>query len=113
MYPYPGAIATTGPPSSPHDYVSVAVPALFLAHGDCDTLVIPADARAFAEHLRTTSHQPVAYAELPGGHHCFDLFHSLRCEAVVDGVARFLEATVGLTAPDPSVVDRQCPPARS
>ena len=32
---------------------------------------------------------PVVYAELPGGHHTFDLFHSIRFEAVVDGVEAF------------------------
>ncbi|MFD0531491.1 hypothetical protein ACFQ1I_40755 [Kitasatospora arboriphila] len=29
------------------------------------------------------------YAELPGAQHAFDLFHSLRFEAVVDGVEVF------------------------
>lgn len=101
MYPYPGAIATHGPPSSPHDYVTPDAPPFFVAHGGNDTLVIVDDARTFVEHLRTTSRRPVVYAELPGGQHCFDLFHSLRCEAVIHGVLRFLRAVVAPTA-DPS-----------
>jgi hypothetical protein len=31
----------------------------------------------------------VVYAELPGAQHAFDLFHSLRFEAVVDGIEAF------------------------
>ena len=99
MYPYPGAIARRGPASSPHDYVTDAAPPFFLAHGGNDTLVIAEDGRRFAEHLRAAAHQPVVYAELPGGQHCFDLFHSLRCEAVIDGVPRLLPAMVE-PAPD-------------
>jgi acetyl esterase/lipase len=96
MYPYPGPIAIDGPPSSPHEYVTAGAPPLFVAHGGGDTLVIPEDARAFARQVHRTSQQPVAYAELPGGQHCFDLFHSLRCEAVIDGVTRFLVASAAL-----------------
>jgi acetyl esterase/lipase len=112
MYPYTGPIATHGPPSSPHDYVTNRAPPLFLAHGHNDTLVIPEDSRAFAQHVQRTSRRPVAYAELPGGQHCFDLFHSLRCEAVIDGVTRFLAATAGATFPvgRPSPAERP-PPA--
>ena len=47
------------------------------------------DARVFVEQLRNTSSSPVVYAELPGGQHSFDLFHSLRFEAVVDGIEAF------------------------
>jgi acetyl esterase/lipase len=35
------------------------------------------------------SSNPVVYAELPGGQHAFDLFHSPRFEAVVDGIEAF------------------------
>jgi hypothetical protein len=31
----------------------------------------------------------VVYAELPGAQHAFDLFHSLRFEAVVDAIEAF------------------------
>ena len=34
--------------------------------------------------------QPVAYAELPGAQHAFDVFPSIRCAHVVRGVDRFL-----------------------
>ena len=41
------------------------------------------------ELLRSESKNPVVYAELPKGQHNFDLFHSFRSEAVVDGIEAF------------------------
>lgn len=60
-----------------------------MAHGDHDTVVPVGNARAFAEKLRATSANPVVYAELSGAQHAFDLFHSLRFEAVVDAIEAF------------------------
>jgi len=57
-----------------------------VAHGDQDTFVPVAGARLFVEELRSTSSNPIVYAELPGAQHSFDLFHSLRFETVVDGI---------------------------
>ena len=76
-------------PSSPLAYVKVDAPPFFVAHGDLDTLVVVGDARSFVERLRSVSTNPVVYAELPGGQHAFDLFHSIRFEAVVDGIEAF------------------------
>lgn len=78
-----------GPESSPHSHISADAPPFFLAHGDKDTLVPVADARDFARRLRQISVAPVVYAELKGGHHAFDLFHSLRFEAVIDAIEAF------------------------
>jgi hypothetical protein len=39
--------------------------------------------------------RPVAYAELPGGQHTFDLFHSIRFEAVVDAIDAFATCATG------------------
>ena len=41
--------------------------------------------------LRATSKNPVAYAEIAGAQHAFDIFPSFRSTGVVRGVARFLE----------------------
>jgi acetyl esterase/lipase len=90
FYGYYGAIDTTGPPSSPHDYAPADRPPFLIAHGENDTLVIVEDARLFVDHLRATSPRPVAYAELPGAQHDFDLVYSIRFEAVVDAVEVFL-----------------------
>ncbi|HET6529459.1 MAG TPA: alpha/beta hydrolase [Actinoplanes sp.] len=75
--------------STPFAYPAAGAPPVFLAHGDRDTLVPVEQARRLAERLRSGSAHPVVYAELPGGHHAFDLFHSARFEAVVDGVEAF------------------------
>jgi acetyl esterase/lipase len=89
LYGYFGGIDTRGPRSSPHDYVHEQAPPFFVVHGANDTLVIVEDARTFVDHLRETSSNPVAYAELPAAQHDFDLVHSIRFEAVVDGIERF------------------------
>ena len=62
---------------------------LFILHGDLDTFVPVEEARAFVDRARRVSKNPVLYAELPGAHHNFDLFHSIRSEAVIDGVEAF------------------------
>ena len=75
--------------SSPASYVHADAPPFFIAHGDRDTIVLAEDARAFVETLRSTSSNPVVYAELPGGQHTFDLFESLRFASVIDGIEAF------------------------
>ncbi|MEV0402533.1 alpha/beta hydrolase [Actinoallomurus sp. NPDC050550] len=83
--PYDDADAQT----SPLAHVGPDAPPFFLVHGDHDTVVPVEGARVFAERLCGLSTRPVVYAELPGGQHAFDLFHSLRFEAVVNAVDAF------------------------
>ncbi|REF35351.1 alpha/beta hydrolase [Thermasporomyces composti] len=78
-----------GPESSPEPHIGADAPPFSLAHGDKDTLVPVVDARHFVRRLRQTSAGPVVYAELKDGHHAFDLFHSLRFEAVIDAIEAF------------------------
>jgi acetyl esterase/lipase len=94
FYPYPGAIETRGPASSPLDYLTPDAPPMFIASGTHDTLVIPSDSRHFAASVRAASHYPVVSAELPGAQHCFDLFHSVRFESVVDAVQAFADVVL-------------------
>ena len=68
-------------------------PPFFVIHGSSDSLVEVAQARAFVDALRAVSHEPVAYAELPGTQHAFDVFPSIRSAHVVRGVDRFLRST--------------------
>ena len=79
-------------PTSPSDYAGRGSPALLLVHGDQDTLTPAAIARALAERALGSSVNPVVYAELPGAQHSFDLFASIRFEAVIDGIAAFTAA---------------------
>ena len=76
-------------PWSPMAQDGAGAPPFFVAHGDHDSLLPVQAARLFADRLRRTSSNPVVYAELPGGQHGFDRFHSPRFEAVVDAIEAF------------------------
>ncbi|MGC4959404.1 alpha/beta hydrolase [Actinomadura citrea] len=78
-----------GPESSPLAHITADAPPFLVAHGDLDPMVPVTDARHFADQLRQTSNAPVVYAELRGGNHAFDLYHSFRFEAVVDAIEGF------------------------
>jgi acetyl esterase/lipase len=77
--------------ASPLHQVNVDAPPFFVLHGSNDTLVPVVDARAFVDRLRAVSKNPVAYAEIRGAQHAFDIFPSVRSAHVVRGVERFLE----------------------
>ena len=79
--------------ASPMLQVGAEAPPFFVIHGRHDTLVEVSQARQFVEALRGISKQPVAYAELPGTQHAFDVFPSIRSAHVVRGVDRFLRFT--------------------
>ena len=65
------------------------LPPILIVHGEKDLLIAAADARAFAERLRAVSGHAVSYAELPGAHHDFDLYESIRSAAVNKAVDQF------------------------
>jgi acetyl esterase/lipase len=65
------------------------MPPMLVIHGEKDILVPASAARAFAERVRTASSHAVIYAELPGAHHDFDLFESIRAAAVSEAVEAF------------------------
>ncbi|RKN47797.1 alpha/beta hydrolase [Micromonospora endolithica] len=90
LYGYYGSLGgEQALPSAPGAYAGPDAPPLFLAHGDRDTVVHVEGVRDFVDRVRDVSANPVVYAELRGGQHSFDLFHSLRFDAVVDGVEAF------------------------
>jgi len=76
-------------PLAPLGYVQGDAPPFLVVHGDRDTVLWVEGARQFVDRLRRHSSNPVVYAELPGGQHVFDLFHSIRFERVVDAVEGF------------------------
>ncbi len=96
--------------ASPRFRVHSGAPPFLVIHGDRDTLVPVADARTFAGSLEAVSHNPVRYIELPGAEHAFDLLPSLRTARTVEGIERFLRATLaartGVQAPSPAEIDR-------
>lgn len=78
-------------------------PPMLIVHGANDLLVPPSHAREFVERMRASSSRPAEYVELPGGHHDFDLYESIRANAVSLAVERFI-AAVGDTRPPPHAV---------
>ena len=64
-------------------------PPILVIHGENDLLVPLSHARAFADRMRPGAGTAV-YVELPGGHHDFDLYESVRSNAVSIAVERFI-----------------------
>ena len=65
------------------------LPPMLVVHGDKDMRIPASDVRAFVERVRAVSSRPVSYAELPGAHHDFDMFESIRSAAVSQAVDQF------------------------
>jgi acetyl esterase/lipase len=88
--------------SSPVDWLHRDAPAFLVVHGDRDSLTVVQDTRDFVSRLRAAGARAVAYAELPGAQHTFDLFHSLRYAQVVNAVEAF---TTWVRASQPTAPD--------
>lgn len=78
--------------ASPTRQVCPGAPPFLVFHGDRDSLAPVSAARAFVAALRRACRAPVAYVELPGAQHAFEIFPSLRSLAAVDGTRRFCQA---------------------
>jgi acetyl esterase/lipase len=65
-------------------------PPVLVIHGEKDLLVPPARACEFVERTRAGSSHSAEYVELPGAHHDFDLYESIRSNAVDIAVGRFI-----------------------
>jgi acetyl esterase/lipase len=85
---------------SPLSHVSADAPPMFVIQGTHDTLVWVEEARIFVDDLRKVATQPVAYAELPGAQHAFEIFHSVRTDHTINAVGHFLEWTHAKWAAD-------------
>ncbi len=79
--------------ASPILRVHADAPPVFVIHGRRDSLVEVEQARQFVGALRAVATRPVAYAELPGAQHAFDVFPSIRTAAVTHGVEHFLRSS--------------------
>jgi acetyl esterase/lipase len=78
--------------ASPLSHVGPHAPPFFVIHGTHDNMASVEDARELVEQLRAVSPGPVLFAEIPGAHHAFEIFHSTRTAYVVHAIARFLQA---------------------
>jgi acetyl esterase/lipase len=76
--------------ASPLHRVHANAPPFLVIHGNMDSLVPVSQARTFVERLKEVSSNPVAYAEIEGAQHAFDMFASIRSEHTKQGVERFL-----------------------
>jgi len=76
--------------ASPMHRMHPDAPPFFVIHGSHDSLASVEEARHFAKALSQIAKSPVAYAEIPGAQHAFEIFHSLRTAHVVAAVDRFL-----------------------
>jgi acetyl esterase/lipase len=65
------------------------MPPMLVVHGEKDMRISPSDVRAFVERVRAASVHPVIYAELPGAHHDFDMYESIRSASVGKAVEQF------------------------
>jgi acetyl esterase/lipase len=79
--------------ASPRFRIHDGAPPFLVVHGDSDSLIPVTQARTFVEELRATSAEPVAYVELKGGEHAFDVIPSWRTVPVVETIERFLRVT--------------------
>ncbi|HST17186.1 MAG TPA: alpha/beta hydrolase [Gaiellaceae bacterium] len=70
-------------------------PPLLAIAGENDLLVNPSHVREFIERMRACSSHGARYVELPGGHHDFDLYESIRSNAVSIAVERFIATASG------------------
>ena len=78
--------------ASPISQVHANAPPFFVIQGGYDCVVPVAGARIFAERLRAISRAVVAYAELPGLQHGFDIVRSPATEFTIHAAHRFLDA---------------------
>jgi acetyl esterase/lipase len=76
--------------ASPMDRVHSFAPPFLVVHGSHDSLIPVGEARSFVDRLRSVSAAAVAYVELPGVGHGFDLVDGVRTGAVVAAIGRFL-----------------------
>ena len=76
--------------ASPISCIHPGAPPFLVIHGNRDTLAPVEEARRFCEEFRSRGHGKIAYAEIPGAQHAFEIFHSRRTLLVIRGVERFL-----------------------
>ena len=106
--------------ASPTYQVAAGAPPFLVVHGTIDNLVPVEQARHLVAELRAVG-SPVAYIELAGAPHAFDVFHSAWSHEAVAGIVRYVTwvvATADPTAPpvgagsastDPTTTARTAP----
>ena len=75
---------------SPLSRVHGGAPPFFVVHGTHDSLAYIAGSYPFVEALKGAGVAPLAFAEIPGAQHAFDIFMSLRSQLLARATHRFL-----------------------
>ncbi len=88
--------------ASPLERITPQAPPFLVIHGHLDTLVPVPEAHEFVQRLRAATDNPVAFAEISGAQHAFDIFPSIRSAHVVRGAERFLNWTYRKATAQPS-----------
>lgn len=70
-------------------------PPMLVIHGENDLVSRVSYVREFVDRMRAGSAAPVEYVELPGAHHDFDLYESIRSAAVNVAVESFIVRVAG------------------
>jgi acetyl esterase/lipase len=94
--------------ASPARRVGRASPPFFVLHGGNDVFAPAAGARRFSELLRAAG-VTVAYGELPGAQHAFDVVGGPRASGCAESVARFLDFVRDAAVPRPTADGRARP----
>lgn len=76
--------------ASPVARVHTNAPPFLVIHGSRDGVIPVAQARSFVERLRAVSRSLVAYVELPGAGHGFDLLDGARTGSATHAISLFL-----------------------
>lgn len=87
--------------ASPTERVHSLAPPFLAVHGSNDGLIPVGQTRAFVERMRSVSSSAVAYIELPGVGHGFDLVDGGRTAPVVAAIGRFLDHVHHQRRPSP------------
>ena len=75
--------------ASPLSHVGPQAPPFLVVHGDRDSIVPVAEARAFVAALRRATAAACVYIEVPGAQHAFEVFPSVRTVHLMRGLERF------------------------
>lgn len=71
--------------ASPVSCIHPGAPPFLVIHGNRDTLAPVEEARRFCDLFRRLAHGQIAYAEIPGAQHAFEIFPSRRAQLVIHG----------------------------
>ena len=81
--------------ASPRAQLHADAPPFLVVHGAKDFLIPASEAETFADELRAVSRSRVAYVEVPGATHGFDLIDGARTGPVVNAIGLFLNHVYG------------------